>query len=138
MKRSIAIAAALLISSPLLADSPSPKKGIEGYWVGALKIGAIELRLGFKIERKDGKLIATVDSIDQGVKDIPIESVEFADGTLTIKSPKMMAGYVGKLDADGDTIKGEFEQTGKLPLDLKRMDKGLALVRPQEPKKPYP
>lgn len=138
MKRLIAIALALFVSSPLVADSPPAKKGIEGYWVGTLKIGAIELRLGFKIERKDDKLIATVDSIDQGVKDIPIESAEFVDGTLTIKSAKMKAGYVGKLEADGDTIKGEFEQTGKMPLELKRMDKGLALVRPQEPKKPYP
>jgi len=139
MKHFIPLVAAICLASASIAESPpAAKKGIEGYWLGTLKVGAIELRLGFKIERKDGKLVATLDSIDQGARDIPIESIEFTDGTLTMKMPKMKAGYVGKLDADGDTINGEFEQTGKLPLDLKRTDKTLALVRPQEPKKPYP
>src|SRR5262249_6895122 len=70
--------------------------------------------------------------------DIPIESAEFADGTLTLKMPKMKAGFVGKLQPDGDTIKGDFEQVAKLPLELKRQDKPYTLNRPQHPKKPYP
>jgi len=129
--------AALTLSAPLLAADPT-KKGIGGYWLGTLHLGAIDLRLGFKFETKDGKLTAKLDSIDQGANDIPIESAEFTDGTLTLKMPKMKAGYVGKLQEDGDTIKGDFEQTAKLPLELKRQDKPYRLNRPQEPKKPYP
>lgn len=138
MIRSYSLIALLIATSPLLADDkPEAKKGIEGYWFGTLHLGAVDLRLGFKIESKDGKLKATMDSIDQGAKNIPIETVEFADGTLTMKMPNMKAGYVGKLQPDGDTIKGEFEQVGKLTLDLKRTDKPFELNRPQHPKKPY-
>jgi hypothetical protein len=138
MSRLLTLAIALVTCMPLAADTPAAKKGIDGYWLGTLKIGAIELRLAFKFATKDGKLTATMDSIDQGAKDIPIESAEFADATLTLKMPKMKAGYVGKLAADGDAIKGEFEQGFKLPLDLQRTDKPFALNRPQTPKKPYP
>src|SRR5262245_16026495 len=87
--------AALTLSAPLLAADPT-KKGIDGYWLGTLHLGAIDLRLGFKFETKDGKLTAKLDSIDQGANDLPIESAEFTDGTLTLKMPKMKAGYVGK------------------------------------------
>jgi uncharacterized protein len=139
MNRLVAIAACLLSCAPLAADDkPAAKKGIDGYWLGTLRVGAVELRLGFKFEMKDGKLVATMDSIDQGAKDIPVESAEFADNTLTLKMAKMKAGYSGKLQPDGDTIKGELEQGFKLPLDLKRQDKAFTLNRPQTPKKPYP
>ena len=37
-----------------------------------------------------------------------------------------------------ETIKGEYEQAGKMPLELKRQDKPFTLNRPQNPKKPYP
>jgi uncharacterized protein len=128
-------------SAQVRPDDPAPaaKKGIEGYWLGTLKLGAIEMRLGFQIKKKDdGTLTATGDSIDQGTKDLPVETVTFADGTLTLKMPHMKAVYTGKLQADGDTIKGELEKGAKMPLDLKRQDKPFALNRPQLPKKPYP
>ncbi len=68
------------------ADDPKPaaRKAIEGYWLGTLKLGAIEMRLGFRIKKKgDGTLTATGDSIDQGTKDLPIETVTFG----TTRSP---------------------------------------------------
>src|SRR5262249_38606032 len=123
MRRLLALAIPLALCTPLPADEPkaSPKKGIDGYWHGTLSIGAVELRLGFKITKKDdGTLSATLDSIDQGVKDIAIESTTFADNKLTLKMPAMKAEYTGTLQADGDTIKGDFEQAGKLPLPPKR------------------
>src|SRR4051812_30071793 len=81
MFRHLAFIVPLVLCSTLHAE---PKKGIEGLWYGSLKVGAIELRMGFKIETKDGKLVATLDSVDQGVRSIPAESAEFADGQLTI------------------------------------------------------
>lgn len=139
MQRLWLAAITLVLPFSALADTPEPKKGIEGYWQGTLHIGAIDLRIGFKIKKNDdGKLKATMDSIDQGAKDIPVQSAEFADDTLTLKMPNMKAAYSGKLQADGNTIKGEFDQVGKLPMDLKRTDGPISLKRPQEPKKPYP
>lgn len=138
MTRLLALAVPLALALPLFAEEkPAPKKGIEGYWLGTLNLGAIELRLGFKLETKDGKLTGTLDSIDQGARDIPFESADFADGTLTLKAPKLKLTYTGKLD--GDTVKGDFEQGPlKLPLELKRQEKPFELKRPQHPKKPYP
>jgi len=135
MLRYLALVIPLALCAPLHAES---KKGIEGLWYGALKVGALELRMGFKIETKDGKLVASLDSVDQGARSIPAESAEFADGQLTIKMPKLKATYSGKLQADGDSIVGELDQGEKMKLDLKRTDKAPAGSRPQDPKKPYP
>jgi pimeloyl-ACP methyl ester carboxylesterase len=139
MTRFFALAISLALSAPLFADDkPAAKKGAEGFWVGTLSIGAVEVRLGLKIESKGGKLVGSIDAIDQDVKGIPVEKVEFADGKLTLKMPAMKSEYVGKMQPDGDTIKGDLEQGAKYPLDFKRMDKPVELVRPQHPKKPYP
>jgi pimeloyl-ACP methyl ester carboxylesterase len=95
--------------------------------------------MAFHIKKKDdGTLTATLDSIDQGARDIPLDSAVFKDDTLTLKAAKLKLTYTGKLDADGDSVKGELEQVVKLPLNLKRQDKPFELVRPQNPKKPYP
>lgn len=128
-------------SQHVRADDPKPvtKQSIEGYWLGTLKLGALEMRLGYRIKQKeDGTLIATGDSIDQGTKDIPIETVTFIGDTLTLKMPQMKAVYSGKLQPDGNTIKGVLEKGSKLPLDLHRQYKPLALSRPQTPIKPFP
>lgn len=139
MARYLSLGFALLFAVPLCADDkPAAKKGAEGYWVGTMILGAIEVRLGLKIESKDGKLTGSIDSIDQGVKGIPIDGVEFNEGTLTLKMTSMKSGYVGKMQPDGDTIKGELEQGGKIPLVFKRQDKPFELLRPQLPKKPFP
>jgi hypothetical protein len=140
MSRLFALAISLALTAPLLADPDAkPKTGIEGYWLGTLKIGAIELRLGFEIKKKDdGTLSAALDSIDQGARNIPFETATFTDDALTLKAPKLKFTYTGKLQPDGQTIKGELDQGPKFPLDLKRQDKPFELTRPQLPKKPYP
>jgi uncharacterized protein len=128
----------------LLAQDPpklTPKaKGIEGIWEGPLKAGAIELRLAFKVSKdKDGKLTATMDSIDQGAKGIPVDEIVFADRKLTMNLSKLKAKYTGEISDDETTIKGHFDQSGmKMELVLKRVDKISTVNRPQHPKKPYP
>ncbi len=138
MNRYLAVVGSLVFAGPIIADQPESKKGIDGYWLGTVQVGAIERRLGFKFETKDGKLSATMDSIDQEVNNIPLDTATFVDNTLTVKFAKAKITYTGKLQPDGDTIKGEYEQGIKLPLDLKRQDKPFELKRPQNPKKPYP
>src|SRR5437763_11338965 len=90
MIRFASFAIAFAVAAPLFAeDKPAAKVGAEGYWVATLSIGAVELRLGLKIESKDGNLTGSIDAIDQEVKGIPIEKVEFTKGTLTLKMPAM-------------------------------------------------
>src|SRR5205085_1405652 len=84
MSRALAFLLLLVLALPLVAeDKPAPKKGIEGYWLGTIHAGAIDLRMGFDIKKKDdGTLTATLDSIDQGARDIPLDSATFVDDTL--------------------------------------------------------
>lgn len=136
------VAVLLLIAAPAAFAEP-PKndpKNPAGIWEGPLKAGAIELRIAFKIAKDaDGKLTATLDSIDQGAKDVPCTEVTFAEGKLSIDIAKGKAKYAGKMSDDGGSIKGHFEQGGvKLELDLKRVEKLSTVNRPQNPKKPYP
>ena len=133
------LAAAVSLALALPAAAAEPKKPIAGYWFGTLTVGPIELRLGFLIKAKDdGSLTAVMDSIDQGARDIPLDSATFADGTLTLKLAKARMTYTGKLQPDGDTITGNLDQGAQMPLELKRREKRFEPVRPQTPKKPYP
>jgi len=113
---------------------------IEGIWLGSLKVPGMELRIVFKISKNpDGTLTATLDSPDQGATDIPVEEVIFIDNTLRLEVKSAGGVFEGKVSEDFLVIEGEWKQSGQtLPLTLKRVDKAVEILRPQEPKKPYP
>lgn len=111
---------------------------ITGSWYGALDLNGTKLRITFHIEKGDAGYSSKMDSPDQNAFGIPVDSTLFATPTLTLKMKALMAEYTGKLE--GETLKGTFRQMGmNMPLDLKRtpLEKA-AVVRPQEPKAPYP
>ena len=115
--------------------------GIEGNWHGALDVGGFKLRLVLKISKApDGKLMATVDSLDQRAKDLVVDTITFQDGTLKFEMKALRASYEGTLSKDGTELTGQFTQGAPLPLDFKRVTDAsqLELRRPQTPKKPYP
>jgi pimeloyl-ACP methyl ester carboxylesterase len=113
--------------------------GIEGDWSGVLDTGAIQLHLALHLSRAaDGSLTGALDSTDQGAKGIPLSKVTLSGRSLTIEIKAVGATYQAELNADGSEIAGTFTQRGQdLPLTFHR---GVApeLVRPQNPKKPYP
>ena len=121
--RGLSLGLCLVWSTVALADPPAVD--VAGIWEGSLTVGAIKMRLAFKVEKKaDGTLGAKMDSPDQGAKDIPMESCKVEDGQLKIAAPKLMAEYAGKLSADGKTATGEWKQGGQaFPLEIKRVDK---------------
>ena len=114
--------------------------GIEGIWEGKLKVPGTELRIVFKISKKpDGTLTATLDSPDQGVADIPVEEVTFKDYTLRLEVKSVGGIFEGKVNKDFMIIEGQWKQSGQsLPLTVKKVEKVAEILRPQEPKKPYP
>jgi pimeloyl-ACP methyl ester carboxylesterase len=134
-----AILLALALSGVTQAQE-APGAGIEGYWVGKLKVLNQELLLGFAISKTpEGGLKATVDSPDQGASDIPVEETTFKDGRLLVNMRGMQAVYSGDLAKDGLSIEGKFVQGGMtLPLVLKKGARSALRKRPQEPAKPYP
>jgi pimeloyl-ACP methyl ester carboxylesterase len=126
----LAIAAA---SQPAQAFNPA------GIWVGTISIGGVDLRIVLKIvARPDGSLAATMDSPDQGAKDIPVDTVKVTDVRLQFEMKSIQGTYDGTFNAATQEIEGTWTQGIPLPLKLKQVDKAPELARPQEPKKPYP
>ena len=140
--RPVAILALVLIALSARAQDPvkPSEKGLVGFWQGALKIGAIELRLGLNVSAKsDGALTGTFDSPDQNVRDLPISEITIKDRDVKIESKKIFATFEGKLSDDGKELKGTWKQgPTELPITFKRLAKAPVYARPQDPKKPYP
>lgn len=141
----IVVCFALLVPASKIFANPLQKAGfsnkdIEGVWQGVLKVQGMELRIVFKIFRQsDGMLTATMDSPDQGAKDIPVEEVTFKNGNLRMEVKSARGIFEGKVNEDFSSIEGNWKQSGMtLPLVLKHIKKAPEIKRPQEPKKPYP
>lgn len=119
---------------------PGSGEGIEGIWLGALKVAEMERRVVFKISKRlDGALNATLDSPDRGAQNTAADKVDFKNGRLHVQVKSIMGVFDGTMKADGSTIEGQWKQGGQsMPLVLKRSDEIPGPRRPQEPKKPYP
>ena len=117
----------------------SKSKKFDGYWSGNINVGATELELVIKVKHLENDSIhASLDSPDQGVKDIAVSEVIIREDSLIIKVKKLNASYKGHLINDS-TMEGSWKQSGKsFPLNVKKVDKINELRRPQEPKPPYP
>jgi hypothetical protein len=111
---------------------------ITGKWNGTLKVQGMDLRLMFHISKVDSTYDAKMDSPDQKVFGIPASAITFENSTLNIEIAKLGIRYQGKFRSNG--IEGFFYQSGQsFPLNLTRnLIEKKALVRPQEPKMPYP
>ena len=114
---------------------------IDGPWMGTLEVGETKLRLVFHIwNTKDG-LKATMDSLDQGAKGIPVTSVTRNGVSLKIELKQIEGLYDGKISEDKATITGTWTQRGTArPLVLTH-SKDTALMepkRPQNPVRPFP
>jgi fermentation-respiration switch protein FrsA (DUF1100 family) len=114
---------------------------IEGLWLGTLQVqGGMELRLLFNISiSPDGSVNATMDSVDQGAKGIPVDVVTYKDGNLHLGIKSIRGTFDGTLKEDGNTIEGEWKQSElALPLVLSRVNETPDTRREQDPVKPYP
>jgi uncharacterized protein len=108
---------------------------VEGDWEGTLKAGAAEMRLVLHVKKDDkGGLQATLDSVDQGAKGIPVSAISFSDGTVKVALNELGASYEGKFDASQNVISGNWSQGGaSLPLEFAR-PKPRAAEKPRMPK----
>jgi pimeloyl-ACP methyl ester carboxylesterase len=138
-KKSVIFIVLLVLVVWCWADKPK-QEGIEGIWEGVLKTQAVELRIVVKISKaEDGKLKATMDSPDQGAKDIGIDTITLEKNQLKFEVKIVNGHYEGTINTDFTGIDGKWTQSGmSLPLLLKHVEKESELIRPQEPRKPYP
>jgi pimeloyl-ACP methyl ester carboxylesterase len=112
----------------------------EGVWQGALEGNGMRLRLQLHVAHDDQKqLVAALDSPDQGVSGLPAINVAQKDAAFHFEIPVVSGVYDGTLNAAKTVINGGWTQNGAgQKLDFQRSDQLLALVRPQNPTKPYP
>lgn len=132
------------VSKPVTSDegvNSMDLEEIEGLWLGTLQVqGGMQVRLLFNISSSpDGSVNATMDSLDQGVKGIPVEAVTYKDKKLHLDVKSIRGSFEGTLKGDGKTIEGEWKQSGSvLPLVLSRIDETPDTRKEQDPVKPYP
>lgn len=109
-----------------------------GDYLGTVQVGVVKLRLALHIVKTpDGAFQATVDSLDQGARGLPV------DLTLTGNAVRFTGRngmtYEGEMSADFQSIKGAMQQNGqRLPLDFAKVDKIEGPNRPQTPQRPFP
>jgi pimeloyl-ACP methyl ester carboxylesterase len=112
----------------------------EGTWQGAIVTGNMRMRLQLHVSHDDkGQLIASLDSLDQGIQGIPASKVTERGGQMSFELPAFGAEYTGALSSTKNEIAGRWSQNANdEKLDFLRSDQVLELRRPQNPAKPYP
>ncbi len=118
-----------------------PGRGLAGVWQGSLLVrGVMELRLVLHLEAAgDGSLTGTMDSIDQGARDIPVSAMVENQRAVRIEVQKVRGEFDGHMSDDGSEMAGEWKQMGQTtPLVLRRLAQAPDTRRPQDPEKPYP
>jgi pimeloyl-ACP methyl ester carboxylesterase len=116
--------------------------GLDGDWDGALKTGAVTLRLALHIKSGATGTVATLDSIDQGAMGVPLAGLAH-DGSKVRFELKAVGGvFEGALAADGASVSGTWRQGGgDMAVTFTRRAPGarqVELKRPQTPKPPFP
>jgi pimeloyl-ACP methyl ester carboxylesterase len=122
------------------SDAVAPSD-IDGVWVGTLSVNAIKLRLAFHIANTTAGLTATMDSLDQGAKGIPVSSLVREGSSVKMEVKVAQGQFSGEISKDLRMISGTWSQGGNsLPLELRRVKDLAALTtaHPQEPKRPLP
>jgi pimeloyl-ACP methyl ester carboxylesterase len=125
-------------------ETPTPVPRIVGpeqIWEGRIGVGpGMSLRIVFHVGKAaDGKLMARMDSPDQGARGLKVDAATVDASSLVFELKSLSARYEGKLNAEGTEAAGTWSQGGaKLPLTLKKTTKVAEVRRPQTPKPPFP
>ena len=117
---------------------PSFAQEIIGSWHGSLKVQGIELRLVFNIKKSADGYQSTMDSPDQGAKDLPVSSTAFEGDKLTISMPNMGIEYKATL-VKSTELEGTFKQGGQsFPMNMSKKEAEEAIInKSQEPVPPF-
>ena len=118
-----------LMTMVALLVLPACAQDITGDWQGTLKRGGEELRVILQIA-KDHSGGWTATSVVVTQAGIPsrfrVSSVTFKESALKFAIEEVSGAYEGKVNADGNSIKGTWIQEQRLPLDFQRATKETA------------
>jgi fermentation-respiration switch protein FrsA (DUF1100 family) len=123
-------------AAPIKTDhKPAKPSDIDGAWSGTLDTGTAKLRVVFHITNTEDGLTATMDSLDQNLKGMPMTSVTRDGASIKIEAKQIRASFSGKIAPDLSSIDGKWSQGGaELPLVVKRTKDQAEVER--EPAKP--
>ena len=118
----VGVAAAEKLSPMELAASKVAAQKLGGVWNGTISLGAADLRLKVRITKTAaGAATGTIESVDQGVKDIPLTGITCSDGEVTFEARGIGARFEGKLSPGGSMLTGKWHQSGQAtPLEFKK------------------
>ena len=126
----------LITSSTAFAQSES---NLAGNWLATLDVSGVQIRLLLKIQKTGDGYKAKLDSVDQDVKDLPVDSVTLNGNKMSFVAAQFGMSYEGTLNDKGDEITGTFKQgAGSTPMIFRRVNDVPMITRRQDPKKPYP
>lgn len=103
------------------AATSAAKASVVGDWSGSISADGKTLRVVLHIAAaRDGALTGTLDSLDQGLSAIPVNTVVLKDSKLSLTVDTVHGSYEGILKADGSEIDGTWTQGQPLTLNLTR------------------
>jgi hypothetical protein len=106
----------LLLFAPCFAQA----QDVTGDWLGTVSMPAGDLRLALHIGKQNHGLTGTLDSVDQGVRGIPLAALKLTDSKFSFELTGR-GTYTGKVDAAAAIIEGEFAAAdGSAPITFRR------------------
>ena len=114
-------------------------KRLQGSWLGKLEVNTVQLRVIFNFKFNGDTLKATLDSPDQGAKDIPLKRGWMNGDTVFISAPLLNGRYQGLMQTGDTIIEGLWTQgLFSSALTLHLLTVPFVIHRPQEPHEPFP
>jgi hypothetical protein len=106
---------------------------IAGDWQGSLNTGMGELRIVLHVTKSaDGTLKATLDSPDQGIVGMAVDSITLTGAKLMFTVSLVKGSYEGTIK-NGTSITGNWAQPKKMLLDFKKTTTPIKLDHPPAP-----
>jgi CubicO group peptidase (beta-lactamase class C family) len=116
----------------IAAEKPSP---VDGIWLGTLEARGINLRIQVQVKTdRAGKLLCSLDSLDQGAMGVPCENVQLTGKKFSFEVPTVKGKWSGTLAENGNQLDGTWTQGGSLALRFTRQQAAIAPKPPEPPR----
>jgi hypothetical protein len=122
---------AVLTATAVAGTGCASRSSVAGKWEGLLNVGVMvgarptaqdtTFHVALNIRRENDHLKASYESLEDRSGPVPVDVVEFKNGSLFVKFRKQGGTYEGKLNPASTEFHGAFKQGGyDIPLVLKR------------------
>jgi hypothetical protein len=104
--------------------APRPDSDLQGAWEGVVSTGGAGLPLNLRIaEPAPGTFRAQLDSLDQGIRNLPVTSLTYDKPAIRFEMSTFKAVFEGNLGGRDDQMTGTLTQAGReFPLTFRRVE----------------